>query len=235
MARRVKGAIAAAPEIVAQARNLLAHGLSKRAIALRLGVSEATLYRSLRSEEGGTVRADADIPHGMREDPGDAGSGPDAAAHDSTRGDPRESLAAPASDPASEVRNRVAERQKDEANSAYPEALLRRVPRDFMPILPLRHYLALLRAAERAGSAAAAESVRQALLLHAEPMIPPPTDIELVLSPAEEAELNVRTLERSNIPTFQRFAGGEAMQEKFFEPTTPTAGAIPLDRSFTIG
>jgi hypothetical protein len=87
--------------------------------------------------------------------------------------------------------------QVDEADDGYPEALVRRVPRDFTPILPRQHYLALLRAADRVGSAAAAESRRQALLLHAEPMIPPPIGIELTLGAAEEAELNIRTLERS--------------------------------------
>jgi len=69
MGRRVTGAIAAAPEIAAQAHNLVAHGLSKRAIALRLGISETTLYRYLRSEEGGTDCAHADIPYGVQEDP----------------------------------------------------------------------------------------------------------------------------------------------------------------------
>jgi hypothetical protein len=213
MGRRVTGAIAAAPEIATQARILLAQGLSKRAIALRLGVSEATLYRCLRGEEagrrqlprrpaplGGAVRPILDIQHGVREGSGEADPESDAAAHDSMPGDPRGGLEARAPETTSEIRNRVAETQQDEANSAYPEALLRRVPRDFMPILPRRHYLALLSAAERAGSAAAAESLRQALLLHAEPMIPPPTSIELALSEAEEAELNAKAFERSNIP-----------------------------------
>ena len=98
-----------------------------------------------------------------------------------------------------DVRSRMAAVEANEGDDGYPEALIQRVPRDFTPILPRQHYLALLRAADRAGSAAAAESRRQALLLHAEPMIPPPTSIELVLSAAEEAELNVRPLERSNV------------------------------------
>jgi hypothetical protein len=84
----------------------------------------------------------------------------------------------------------------DDPEDGYPETLLRRVPRDFLPILPQEYYLALRRAAERTNTAAAAESLRQALLLHAEPMIPPPADIELALSTEEEEELNVRVFER---------------------------------------
>lgn len=231
MARRVRGAIAAAPEIAAEAQVLLAEGLSKRATALQLGVSEATLYRCLRSAKGGTVRPDAGISHGGREGPGEAGFGSDATAHDTTPGDRRGSLEPADSDPASEIRNSVAESQKDEADSAYPEALLRRVPRDFIPILPRGHYLALLSAAEHSGSAAAAESVRQALLLHAEPMIPPPTDIELVLSPAEEAELTLRTLERSNVLQEAKRCRRRSSNRSNTAATTAT----PLDRSFTIG
>jgi hypothetical protein len=76
-----------------------------------------------------------------------------------------------------------------EEDDGYPQTLLRRVPRDFAPILPPAHYQALVRAAASSSSAAAAESLRQALMLHAEPMIPPPTSIDLVLSEAEESEL----------------------------------------------
>jgi len=231
MARRVRGAIAAAPEIAAEARVLLAQGLSKSATALQLGVLEATLYRCLRSEKGRTLRSGADISRRVRAGPEEAGSGPDATAHDSASGEWRGSLTAPAADPASEIRHRVVERQKDEADSAYPEALLRRVPRDFRPILPRRHYLALLSAAKRSGSAAAAESVRQALLLHAEPIIPPPTDIELVLSPAEEAELAHKALERSNVSTEAK----RCRRRSSNRSTTAASTATPLDRSFTIG
>jgi hypothetical protein len=74
----------------------------------------------------------------------------------------------------------------------YPPALLRRVPRDFTPILPPGHYRALVRAAADNPHPAAVESLRQARLLHAEPMIPPPTGIELVLSEEEEEEWGSR-------------------------------------------
>jgi hypothetical protein len=63
-----------------------------------------------------------------------------------------------------------------------------RVPRDYLAMLPRGHYLALVRAAERSHSEAAARSLQQALLLHGEPVIPPPTSIELVLSAEEESE-----------------------------------------------
>ena len=177
MGRRVTGAIAAVPEIAAQARVLLAQGLSKRAIALRLGVSEATLYRCLRAS------AEAGPGKGLQtwERPLTDGY---------TRGKGAE--------PSCELPWNAGGALRagwDGEDDGYPEALLRRVPCDFVPILPRRLYLALLRAAERAGTPAATESLRQALLLHAEPMIPPPTSIELVLSAAEEAELNAMTFE----------------------------------------
>ena len=169
MARRVRGTVAAAPELAVQARFLLAQGLSKRAIALRLGVSEATLYRCLRREE--TISKELEAGSKLRT---------------ATQGCGKAQI--PETTP--DIRSRMAVVQANEADDGYPEALIQRVPRDFTPILPRRHYLALLRAADRAGSAAAAESRRQAQLLHAEPMIPPPTSIELVLSASEEAELN---------------------------------------------
>jgi hypothetical protein len=75
------------------------------------------------------------------------------------------------------------------AEDGYPEALRRHVPCDFVAILPPGHYRALVRAAAGSRSAAAAESLRQALLLHGEPLIPPPTSIELALSEEEEEEL----------------------------------------------
>jgi hypothetical protein len=78
----------------------------------------------------------------------------------------------------------------------------RRVPRDYLAMLPRGHYLALVRAAERGGSAAAARSLRQALLLHGEPVIPPPTSIELLLSAEEEREW--KGLERWNVGTLER-------------------------------
>jgi hypothetical protein len=135
-------------------RNLLGAGLSKRAAAAKLGVSETTLYRSLRGGAWETRR------------------GRDT----ETRG--REGAA---------KRRSGAEEGKDE-DDGYPEALLRRVPRDFTPILPPAHFWALVRAAASSSSAAAVESLRQALMLHAEPMVPPPTRIELVLGEEEEEE-----------------------------------------------
>jgi AraC-like DNA-binding protein len=74
-------------------------------------------------------------------------------------------------------------------DEGYPTALLRSVPRDYLPMLPRAYYLALVRVAERHPSTAAAGSLRQALLLHGEPVNPPPTSIELVLSAEEEEEL----------------------------------------------
>jgi hypothetical protein len=70
-------------------------------------------------------------------------------------------------------------------------------------MLPRGHYLALVRAAERNHSAAAVRSLRQALLLHGELLIPPPTSIELVLSAEEEREW--KGLERWNVQTFKRW------------------------------
>ena len=55
MGRRVAGEIPAAPEMASRTRKLLAQGLSKRAIAVLLGVSEMTLYRCLRGVSGGTA------------------------------------------------------------------------------------------------------------------------------------------------------------------------------------
>jgi transposase-like protein len=78
---------------------------------------------------------------------------------------------------------------RPDEDDGYPTALLRSVPRDYLPMLPRACYLALVRAAERHPSTAAAGSLRQALLLHGEPLIPPPTSIELVLSAQEEEEL----------------------------------------------
>jgi hypothetical protein len=187
VARRVRGAVAAAPELAAQARLLLAQGLSKRAIAVRLGVSEATLYRSLRREE-------------TRSREHEAGSELGTARQGSVPAGPQRCGKVQIPETTPDIRSRIAAAQANEADDGYPEALVRRVPRDFTPILPRRHYLALLRAADRAGSAAAGESRRQALLLHAEPMIPPPTSIELVLSAAEEAELKLRELGHLDVP-----------------------------------
>jgi hypothetical protein len=73
-------------------------------------------------------------------------------------------------------------------DDGYPEALRRRVAPDFVAILPPAHYRALVAAATGSRTAAAAESLRQALLLHGEPLVPPPTSIELALSVEEEEE-----------------------------------------------
>jgi Helix-turn-helix domain of resolvase len=169
MARRVAGEILAAPEMAAEIRELLAQGLSKRGIAAQLGVSEMTVYRCLRDlkraagERKGRREEERALPEGFARSRGAEQQGSKGAAG-----------------------------PQDDSDDGYPEALLRQVPRDFVAVLPREHYLALLVAAGRAGSAAAAESLRQALLLHEEPMIPPPTSIELTLSEAEELEARKR-------------------------------------------
>jgi hypothetical protein len=154
MARRP----AISPEMTAELRRLLARGMSKRAIATRLGVSETTVYRCLVASRAGAQRIRA-------------GASAQAA-------------------PAGRSRRRRASAARPEGgDDGYPEALLRRVPRDYLAMLPREHYLALVRAAGSCRTPAARASLRQALLLHGEPVIPPPTGIELALSPAEEEEL----------------------------------------------
>ena len=158
MGRRVAGEILAAPEMAGEIRELLAQGLSKRTIAAQLGVSETTVYRCLRGLSRGAGKQRC----GGAEERGSGGSG--------------------------EQRSSGAAEPGEGGDDGYPVDLLRQVPRDFVAVLPREHYRALRLAASRAGSAAAAESLRQALLLREEPMIPPPTSIELVLSEAEEEE-----------------------------------------------
>ena len=166
MGRRVAGEILAAPEMAAEIQELLTQGLSKRTIAAQLGVSETTVYRCLRDLSRGAGKQRCGGAEGQRcggaEERGSGGSG--------------------------EQRSSGAAEPGEGGDDGYPVELLRQVPRDFVAVLPREHYRALRLAASRAGSAAAAESLRQALLLHEEPMIPPPTSIELVLSEAEEEE-----------------------------------------------
>jgi hypothetical protein len=141
MARPVTRELPAARARAVEIRRLLAAGLSKHAIARRLGVSVMTVYRAIAPNAGTSERSN--VPTLNRRGAGDG----------------------------------------------YPEALLRQVPRDFVAILPPGHYRALVAAAARSSSPAASESLRQALLLHAEPMIPPPTSVELALSEEEEGEM----------------------------------------------
>jgi hypothetical protein len=112
-----------------------------------------------------------------------------------------------ATPPAPGAGSGAAEREGKE-DDGYPAALLQRVPRDFLPVLPRTHYMALVRAAAAGRSAAAAESLRQALVLHAEPMIPPTTSIELVLSADEEAELSRTPPEPEQRSRLEGFARG---------------------------
>jgi hypothetical protein len=164
-------------------RALLAVGLSKRAIAVRLGVSESTVYRCLRGgvQRGGPLPAPVvgQVQRAASERHGGFAHGTGQQV-----GRPLQQAS-----PAVGARSRGAREQEGEDEDDYPEVLLRRVARDFVAILPRIHYVALVRAAASGSSAAAAESLRQAILLHAEPMIPPPTSIELVLSAAEQEEL----------------------------------------------
>jgi hypothetical protein len=154
MARRP----AFSPEMTAELRRLLARGVSKRAIARRLGVSETTVYRFLLEGSAGVQRIDAGAS----------------------------AMTAPAG---RSRRRRAGTARPEIRDDGYPEALLRRVPRDYLAMLPRGHYLALVRAAENCCTPAARASLRQALLLHSEPVSAPPTGIELALSPAEEEEL----------------------------------------------
>jgi len=166
MGRRVAGEILAAPEMAGEIRELLAQGLSKRTIAAQLGVSETTVYRCLRGLSRGAGKQRCGGAEGQRSGGAEVrGSGGEEGQRCGGAAEPGEG-----------------------GDDGYPVELLRQVPRDFVAVLPREHYRALRLAASRAGSAAAAESLRQALLLHEEPMIPPPTSIELVLSEAEEEE-----------------------------------------------
>jgi hypothetical protein len=149
MARPVTRDLPAVRARTAEIRRLLAAGLSKRAVARRLGVSVTTVSRAIALKVGTFERLNVEA----LERPGVVPS-----KHPEIEGD------------------------------GYPEALRRHVPPDFVAILPPAHCRALVAAAERSGSAAAAESLRQALLLHGEPLIPPPTSIELALSEEEEEE-----------------------------------------------
>jgi hypothetical protein len=163
MARRP----AFSPEMTAELSRLLARGVSKRAIARRLGVSETTVYRCLVAGRAGAQRIDAG-----------------ASVQTAPAGRSR--------------RRRAAAARPEVRDDGYPEALLRRVPRDYLAMLPRGHYLALVRAAESCCAPAARASLRQALLLHGEPVIAPPTGIELALSPAEEEELRRTVVDLAN-------------------------------------
>jgi hypothetical protein len=166
---RQRAGQAVSPKVRAQIRELLDRGLGKRAIARRLGVSEMTIYRCLTEGPEGRSGDGRGVATG--------GTGRDRV----RRGrQPTRRAAASA--------RRRAEAARLLASDGYPEALLRRVPRDYLAMLPDAHFRALVRAAERTPSPAAARSLRQALLLHGEPRIAPPTSIELELSGAEEAE-----------------------------------------------
>ena len=174
MGRRVAGEILAAPEMAAEIQELLTQGLSKRTIAAQLGVSETTVYRCLRDLSRGAGKQRGGGAGGQRG--GGAEGQRSGGAEVRGSGGEEGQRCGGAAEPG------------EGGDDGYPVDLLRQVPRDFVAVLPREHYRALRLAASRAGSAAAAESLRLALLLHEEPMIPPPTSIELVLSEAEEEE-----------------------------------------------
>ncbi len=169
------------PRLRLQIQELLDRGVSREIIARLLGVSERTVYRcgdGVLGPDPGPGRAgtpQAETPAGAK----------------LTRKAPRRK---------GRLRPATGTRDDDEG---YPEALLRRVPRDYLAMLPKRHYQALIRAAERVSTAAALRSLRQALLLHGEPLVAPLTTIELLLTKEEEAELGSRGAE------VQRSGGAE--------------------------
>jgi hypothetical protein len=180
---------AISPEVVTEIRKLLAQGVGKRAIARRLGVSEMTVYRC-RPAPSSLPKAPERPRNGSKRG---GGMGSPCARAGGKTGEATERRT-PAGDP-----GRI-------PDDAYPDALLRHVPRDYLAMLPQGHYLALVRAAAGCRSAAAEVSLRQALLLHGDPVIPPPTSIELALSEEEEAEL------RSGEAGGQERGGAEATE-----------------------